>query len=214
MESLCSPHAQVWGPYSLAGRGSGKCSARENSQICNVLPSGVTVGSRRIPLSSTLPVRYSEWLWRSDSLMERHKKQCNSRLKAVANTEQVKSEEELEEEDILVGLNETANEALRVMLGGKDSEVVALMEKMEYIREFLEQEKQTDAERFVRIVLAMLDHKILLEADDLRGVHKKAFDRMCHLLEDSGWKLKVPGEGEEEGEDMVDEEEMMPPVFI
>lgn len=59
---------------------------------------------------------------------------------------------------------------------------------------------------FFYVLLKMLDHVLVTQADQLEGVYQTAFIKMFDLLEDSGWALKrEDAEGEDEDEDLQNE---------
>jgi hypothetical protein len=88
---------------------------------------------------------------------------------------------------------QTSNEALKVMLSEDDKLVAAFKEKVDYLGEFLVQDGQHEAAQFMLVLRGMLDHELYPQKDDLRGLYKKAFDKIWGVLEDSGWLLTQPG---------------------
>lgn len=53
-----------------------------------------------------------------------------------------------------------STEALKAMLSEDDREVAHVREKVEYLGEYLVQENQLDAARFMLILRGMLDHEV------------------------------------------------------
>ncbi|KAG6557531.1 hypothetical protein Mapa_000805 [Marchantia paleacea] len=120
------------------------------------------------------------------------------------------AEDELDE-DLRAGLNEVTTEALKVMLAEDDKLVEQFREKVDYLGEYLVQDGHLDAARFMLVIRGMLDHEVYPQKGDLKGPYKKAFDKIAHLIEDSGWVLKQEGQ-DIGGVEMVDDE-LIPPVL-
>ncbi|XP_024527988.1 uncharacterized protein LOC112345450 [Selaginella moellendorffii] len=120
------------------------------------------------------------------------------------------SEDLLEEDVVLEGLNELANDALQVMLGKKSKSVMDCLEELDEAGEYLVKEGKLDAARFVLVIKNMLDHQVIAEKNDLEGAYKRAFERIWSCVEDSGWSLAMPEN--ETGVDLLDDE-LIPPVL-
>eukprot|EP00271_Cylindrocystis_brebissonii_P015065 TRINITY_DN37005_c0_g1_i1.p1 TRINITY_DN37005_c0_g1~~TRINITY_DN37005_c0_g1_i1.p1 ORF type:complete len:230 (-),score=46.28 TRINITY_DN37005_c0_g1_i1:168-857(-) len=133
------------------------------------------------------------------------------RTDAPVKDVETEKQEELDE-DMRVGLNEVANEAVRVMLSEDIQQVSAFKRKVDTLGEFLVGEGQLDAARFMFVVQGMLNHALPEEVNELRGIYKAAFEKMGGLLEDSGWLLALPGQEDGAAMEMVDEE-LIPPVL-
>lgn len=116
---------------------------------------------------------------------------CGARRKSSSVTKT--DAEVLDDEDLRAGLNETVTEALKVMLAEDDKMLEAFREKVDFLGEFLVQDGQVEAARFMLILRGMLDHEVYPQFEELQGPYKKAFNNLWCLLEDSGWLLKVPG---------------------
>ncbi|GBG89178.1 hypothetical protein CBR_g48886 [Chara braunii] len=113
-------------------------------------------------------------------------------------------EEELDEEDLRTGLNEVSNKAIRVMLSGDIQALQEMKEEVNSIGEYLAQEKQWDAARFMLVLLGLLEKKVIDEADQLEGMYKEAFEKIGQVIDDSGWALArpdkdLPGEAMDDG---------------
>lgn len=99
----------------------------------------------------------------------------------------------LDDEDLRAGLNETVTEALKVMLAEDDKMLETFKDKVDFLGEFLVQDDQLEAARFMLVLRGMLDHEVYPQSEELQGPYKKAFSTLWCLLEDSGWLLKQPG---------------------
>lgn len=115
------------------------------------------------------------------------------------------------DEDMRVGLNEVANEALRAMLSEDIQKLAEFKSKVDYFGEYLVGEGEMEAAKFMLVIKGLLEHQVPEEAETLEGSYKKAFEKIGSLLEDSGWQLMLPGQ--EPGDmDMIDDE-LIPPVL-
>ncbi|KAG0504136.1 hypothetical protein M758_8G070700 [Ceratodon purpureus] len=128
---------------------------------------------------------------------------CGARRKESGATKT--QQEVLDDEDLRAGLNETVTEALKVMLAEDDKMLETFKDKVDFLGEFLVQDGQMEAARFMLILRGMLDHEVYPQYEELEEPYKKAFNTLWCLLEDSGWLLKQPGaeilEVEEEPEE-------------
>lgn len=170
----------------------------------SVLPSGVVVAGL-----VSLPFFFLKKRNPSHSVEKRGRYHCQF-AKRKSSQVAVSEGEELDE-DLRAGLNETSNEALKVMLSEDDKLVAAFKEKVDYLGEFLVQDGQHEAAQFMLVLRGMLDHELYPQKDDLRGLYKKAFDKIWGVLEDSGWLLTQPGA--EAGEVQMVDDELIPPVL-
>eukprot|EP00850_Spirogloea_muscicola_P019296 SM000187S03913 [mRNA] locus=s187:122007:123590:- [translate_table: standard] len=98
------------------------------------------------------------------------------------------------DEDLRTGLNEVANEAVRVMLSEDIQMLTDFKAKVDYLGEFLVGESEVEAARFMLVIKGMLNHELLPERDLLTGPYEKAFCKIASLIEDSGWQVNRPGE--------------------
>ncbi|KAJ7567453.1 hypothetical protein O6H91_02G148300 [Diphasiastrum complanatum] len=119
-------------------------------------------------------------------------------------------EEDEMDEDLRTGLNEISTEAVKVMLSDNKRLLNPFKEKVEHVIKYLMQEGHLEAANFVAVIRGMLEHKVILEKDDLKGMYKKAFEKIWAVMEDSGWLLTL--RVETSAVEMVDEE-LIPPVL-
>eukprot|EP00850_Spirogloea_muscicola_P014971 SM000111S18794 [mRNA] locus=s111:183250:196627:+ [translate_table: standard] len=98
------------------------------------------------------------------------------------------------DEDLRTGLNEVANEAVRVMLSDDIQMLTDFKAKVDYLGEFLVGESEVEAARFMLVIKGMLNHELLPERDLLTGPYDKAFCKIASLIDDSGWQVNRPGE--------------------
>lgn len=131
---------------------------------------------------------------------------CGARRKSTSTVET--DPDVLDDEDLRAGLNETVTEALKVMLAEDDKMLENFKDKVDHVGEFLVQNDQLEAARFLLILRGMLDHEIYPQCEELEGPYKKAFYSMWSVLEDSGWLLKQPGAEIPEVEDDSGEAEL------
>lgn len=121
------------------------------------------------------------------------------------------ADELLLDDDFKNSINELSTEAVRTMLSDDMKRMDALREKLLDLELYFEKEKEEDALQFVLVISSMLDHRILPEAKQLKGIYIKAFQKICNIVEDSGWLLK--GDENEVGVEMVDDE-LIPPTLM
>lgn len=115
------------------------------------------------------------------------------------------------DEDMRVGLNEVATEAVRVMLSEDIQKLAEFKAKVDYLGEYLVGEQEMEAAKFMLVVKGLLEHQVVEEAETLKGSYKSAFEKIGSLLEDSGWQLTLPGQ--EPGDMEMIDDELIPPVL-
>ncbi|GLJ12807.1 hypothetical protein SUGI_0198180 [Cryptomeria japonica] len=113
-------------------------------------------------------------------------------------------------DDILAGLNEISNEAVKAMTKQNSEAIEELKDKVDYLERYLVEEGETEAAKFMMIIGGMLNHIVPAEKDELNDVYKAALKKMWNIVEDSGWILKF--ENEETMQEMVDDD-LIPPVL-
>lgn len=141
---------------------------------------------------------YTRWR-QSERNVTAGAKRKNARGGDIMGREAKPKEEEAMDEDLRIGLNETSVEAIRVMLSEDIQLVSAFREKVDAYGEYLVQEKEMEAARFMLVIKGMINHEIIPETELLKGPYKRAYDKIVGIMEDSGWLLAPPGQ---EGGDM------------
>eukprot|EP00250_Pteridium_aquilinum_P012468 c20747_g1_i1 orf=138-716(+) len=122
----------------------------------------------------------------------------------------VHDEQELDE-DFRDSINQLSTDAVRAMLSDNMKRMEEVREKIFDLELYFEKEKEEDALLFVLVIRDLLDHRILPEAKQLKGSYMKAFQKICNIVEDSGWILK--GDENEFGVKMADDE-LIPPTIM
>ncbi|KAH7291611.1 hypothetical protein KP509_29G024400 [Ceratopteris richardii] len=129
----------------------------------------------------------------------------------LPNLSQDEKQEQVLDEDFRNSINELSTEAVKAMLSEKMERMENLQEKLFELEIYFEKENEKDALLFVLVIRDMLDHKISAEAKNLKGIYLRAFQKICNMVEDSGWKLKGSSEGSELG--MIDDD-LIPPTLM
>ncbi|KAH9320439.1 hypothetical protein KI387_015078 [Taxus chinensis] len=145
---------------------------------------------------------FSLWVPRRRAIST-HAKKKSSKPEVVKGSSPV-------QDDILSGLNEISNEAVKAMARHDSKAIEELKDKVNYLERYLVEEGETDAAKFMLIIAGMLDHMVPAEKDELSDVYKAALKKMWNIVEDSGWILKF--ENEETMQEMVDDD-LIPPVL-
>ena len=106
--------------------------------------------------------------------------------------------------DYLQNLDDLVTRALRAMLKG-DAEALkpgsAWADDVSALGNYCASQKPAphlDGARFAFFLLAIAANQWPAEADDLVGVYKEAAEKIHGLLVDSGWRLALPGEKEDD----------------
>lgn len=113
--------------------------------------------------------------------------------------------------DFKDSINQLSTDAVKTMLSDNMKRMDELREKLLDLELYFQKEKEEDALLFILVITSMLDHRILPEAKQLKGIYLKAFQKICNIVEDSGWLLK--GDEKELGVEMVDDE-LIPPTIM
>lgn len=109
-----------------------------------------------------------------------------------------------DEEDprVLQEITEVCNRGIRLMLRGESMKMEPFKDDLsKYGQRFAEQGNLPGA-TFIYAVYQMADHQVPQQHENLKGKYLDAYTKLFNLLEDSGWRLKM--EGEEEDDDDMD----------
>ncbi|KAI5078678.1 hypothetical protein GOP47_0006349 [Adiantum capillus-veneris] len=115
------------------------------------------------------------------------------------------------DEDLKNSINELSTQAVKIMLSDNMRGMGDLRDKLFDLEIYFEKENEEDALLFVLSIRDMLDHKILPEAKQLKGIYMKAFQKIFSMVEDSGWRLK--GNDDESEVRMIDDD-LIPPTLM
>lgn len=96
-------------------------------------------------------------------------------------------------------LNDASNAALSTMIANDERGAKELASELADLQRYLvNEEKDEDSAKFVRVVQGMLGHRLTQEAEQLDGEHRHATERLLKQCLESEWKLTQEGEAEAE----------------
>ncbi|KAK9806510.1 hypothetical protein WJX73_005637 [Symbiochloris irregularis] len=137
---------------------------------------------------------------------------CSSwRLRAKKRTEEyyagewaALAEAEEEEAKTLRAVTQVCTEGLRLMLKGDTMRLEPFKDKLgKFGQEFVDKGNMQGA-LFIYAVYSLAEHKVPKEYENLQGQYQEAYAKLFDILEDSGWRLKMDGEEDDDGADDLD----------